>query len=268
MEKDILKTPVLPSKNRSEARLARILTLLVYLAAMAVGEGIAVYSSRQDGMVIYGFTFAILLAHFYLERESLERKLLLALALVPLIRLSDLAIPLASFYDLYRYVIISIPVLIATVAVLRVMEFQPDDVGFLVRYLPLQIAVALTGIPLGLAGYFIFNPQRLVIGLTWGDMVLPGIIFVVCVGFVQELIFRGLLQHASGQILGGWGILYVSLLFAISNMGQLSVLNMIFLFGVAVYFSLVVKKTGSLLGVSLAHGIMRMGVSLMMPVVV
>ena len=148
---------------------------------------------------------------------------------------------------------------------MRVLQFGPDDVGLQVRRLPLQIAVALTGIPLGLAGYLILEPQTLVIGLTWGDVVLPGIIFVVCVGFVQELIFRGVMQRASGEVLGRWGILYISLLFAILSMGQLSVLNMVFMFGVAVYFSWVVKETGSLLGVSVAHGIMGLGVYLVMP---
>ncbi|MCL0059186.1 CPBP family glutamic-type intramembrane protease [Dehalococcoidia bacterium] len=129
--------------------------------------------------------------------------------------------------------IISVPVVIATLAVMRVLEFGADDVGFAVRRLPLQIAVALTGVPLGLAGYLILEPQTLVIGLTWGDMVLPGTIFVVCVGFVQELIFRGVMQRASGEVLGRWGILYISLLFAILSTGQLSVLNMVFMFRVA-----------------------------------
>ncbi|MCL0095357.1 hypothetical protein M1O52_02345 [Dehalococcoidia bacterium] len=86
--------------------------------------------------------------------------------------------------------IISVPVVIATLAAMRVLEFGADDVGFAVRRLPLQIAVALTGVPLGLAGYLILEPQTLVIGLT-------------------------------------------SLLFAILSTGQLSVLNMVFMFRVA-----------------------------------
>ena len=264
MEKDILGTPPLP-RHRAEARLAKILTLLVYLAAIAVAEWVAAYSSRQDGMIVYAFIFAILPAHFYLERESPEGKLLLALALAPLIRIIDLAIPLASFYDLFRFAIISVPVVIATFAAMRVLEFGVDDVGLTLRRLPLQIAVALTGIPLGVAGYLILEPQTLVIGLTWEDMLLPGIIFIVCIGFVQELIFRGVMQRASKGVLGRWGILYISLLFAILSMGQLSVLNMVFMFGVAVYFSWVVRQTGSLLGVSVAHGIMVLGVYLVMP---
>lgn len=231
MEKDILGTPSL-HRRRAEARLLKVLTLLVYLVAIAVAEWVAAYSSRQDGMVVYAFIFAI---------------------------------PLVSFYDLFRFAIISIPVLIATFAAMRVLEFGVDDVGLTLRRLPLQIAVALTGIPLGLAGYLILKPHTVVIGHTWEDMVLPGIIFIVCIGFVQKLIFRGMMQRASQGVLGRWGILYISLLFAILSMGQLSVLNMVFMFGVAVYFSSVVKQTGSLLGVSVAHGIMALGVYLVMP---
>ena len=82
MEKDILGTPPLLRRG-AEARLAKVLTLLVYLAAIAVAEWVAAYSSGQDGITIHAFTFAILLFHSHLEREAPERRLLLALALAP-----------------------------------------------------------------------------------------------------------------------------------------------------------------------------------------
>ncbi len=52
-----------------------------------------------------------------------------------------------------------------------------------------------------------------------------------------------------------WGILYVSLLFAVLHMGFLSWIVVVFVFIVGLFFGWVVKKTGSLLRVTLAHGI-------------
>jgi membrane protease YdiL (CAAX protease family) len=56
-------------------------------------------------------------------------------------------------------------------------------------------------------------------------------------------------------VFGGWGIIYVSYIFAILHIGFLSWIDVVFVFGVALFFGWVVKKTGSLLGVTLSHGI-------------
>ncbi len=60
-------------------------------------------------------------------------------------------------------------------------------------------------------------------------------------------------------------MLYVSGLFAILHMGFLSWLDVIFVFSVALFLSWVVKKTGSLLGVTLSHGITNIMLFLVVP---
>ena len=64
----------------------------------------------------------------------------------------------------------------------------------------------------------------------------------------------------------GWrGIIYISLLFAVLHMGFLSWLDVVFVFAVALFFSWVVKKTGSLFGVTLSHGITNIVLFLIAP---
>ncbi len=46
----------------------------------------------------------------------------------------------------------------------------------------------------------------------------------------------------------------MSLLFTVMHLGFLSLIDVVFVFLVALFFGRVVKKTGSLLGVTLAHG--------------
>jgi len=260
----MFKAPPLP-RSHTGVRLEKILPWVIYLAAITEAEWVTTYSNPHIGAIIHAIIFAALVAHSRLESKSPEAKLLLALTLAPLMRIIDVMIPIVSFYQLYRYVMVSAPLLIATVVVMRVLKFGMEEVSFTLRHIPLQMAVAASGIPLGAIAYLILKPQSLIIGLTWGDIVLPGIIFILCTGFVQELIFRGVMQHASLEVLGRWGIFYISLLFAILSMGRFSGLSMLFMFGVALFFSWMVKRTGSLLGVILAHGIMNMVLCLIAP---
>jgi hypothetical protein len=125
--------------------------------------------------------------------------------------------------------------------------------------------VALSGLLFGVIEYLILAPEPMVTELTWQEVWLPALIFLMCTGFVEEFIFRGVLQRTAVEVFGGWGIIYVSLLFAVLHMGFLSLIDVVFVFFVALFFSWVVKKTGSLLGVSLAHGITNIILYLVVP---
>ncbi len=57
----------------------------------------------------------------------------------------------------------------------------------------------------------------------------------------------------------------MSLLFAVLHIGFLSLIDVVFVFAVALFFGWVVKKTGSLLGVTLAHGITNILLYLVVP---
>ena len=100
---------------------------------------------------------------------------------------------------------------------------------------------------------------------TWQAVWWPALIFLVCTGFVEELIFRGVLQRSAVALWGWRGIIYVSLLFAILHIGFLSWIDVVFVFAVAVFFAWVVKRTGSLLGVTLSHGITNIVLYLVAP---
>jgi membrane protease YdiL (CAAX protease family) len=74
------------------------------------------------------------------------------------------------------------------------------------------------------------------------------------------------LQRSTGQGLGHWwGILYVAALFAVLHFGYRSVLDVLFVFGVGGLFGWIVARTGSLVGVTLAHGLTNIMLFLVMP---
>lgn len=205
----------------------------------------------------------ILLASF--RHEHPQRKLFLTLALAPLIRVLSLSMPLAGFAQLNWYVITSIPLLAATFVIIRMLRYRRSDVGLTLGAVPLQLVIALSGVFFGLAEYYILRPQALVDSLSWQSVLLPALILLVATGFTEELVFRGAMQQSAVQVLGTRGIVYVAAIFAVLHIGYLSVLDVAFVFAVALFFGWIVKRTGSLLGVTLSHGLTNVTLYLLIP---
>ena len=61
------------------------------------------------------------------------------------------------------------------------------------------------------------------------------------------------------------GLVYVSALFAVLHIGHLSVADVMFVFLVGLVFASLVRRTGSLFGVTLAHGATNIGLFLVFP---
>ena len=84
---------------------------------------------------------------------------------------------------------------------------------------------------------------------------------------VEELIFRGVLQKLAEDVMGIKGILFISLIFAILHIGFYSILDVVFVLLVSLVFAAIVKKTGSLIGVILSHGLANTVLFLIAPFV-
>jgi len=155
--------------------------------------------------------------------------------------------------------------LVATILVVRALGFSREQLGLTIRKIPTQFLVTLTGFAFGIAEYYILRPEPLIASPTWQSMLSAGLILLVCTGFAEELIFRGVIQRAAVQALGRFGLLYVALLFAILHIGYRSVADMILVFVVALLFGWVAEATWSLLGISLSHGLTNIVLFLVMP---
>ncbi len=238
---------------------------LVYLLAITIAEVITVTNEPVWGVVCHIIILAAAILHSALSRGQTQQQLLLSLVLVPLVRIISLSMPLADIPKVWWYPIIYVPLLVAAVMVVHILGLRAEQVGLNFRLLPVQLVVALSGLVFGVLEYLILKPEPLVIGLTWQEIWLPALILLVCTGFVEEFIFRGVLQYTAQGIFGLWGIVYVSLIFAILHIGFLSWIDGIFVFAVALFFGWIVKKTGSLLGVTLSHGITNILLFLVVP---
>jgi len=258
---------VLPARWVSgySSRAVRLGIALGYLALITVAELVTTFVNPRAGLILHGALLIILLAHSALTAGDPYHRLLLGLVLAPLTRILSLCLPLVDFPQLYWYLIISIPLVVATVLTIRLLGFSREQLGLTVRRVPLQLLVALTGITFGMVEYRILRPNALIDDVTWRNFFVAGMILMVCTGFAEELIFRGVIQRASIQALGRFGLLYGAILFAVLHIGYASVLDVVFVFIVALLFGWITEATWSLAGVTLAHGITNIVLFLIMP---
>ncbi len=239
---------------------------IIYLLAIIAAETVTVFVQPVWGIVCLAIVLVAVIVHSALASDSRYRHLVLSLALVPLVRIISLSMPLVNIPQIWWFPIIYAPLLAAAIVVVRILGLRAREVGLNFRLFPIQLAVGLSGFLFGVIEYFIMAPEPMIIELTWQEVWLPALIFLVCTGFIEEFIFRGVLQRTATEVFGGWwGIIYVSLLFAVLHIGFLSLIEVIFVFFVALFFGWVVKKTGSLFGVSLAHGITNIILYLIVP---
>ena len=62
-----------------------------------------------------------------------------------------------------------------------------------------------------------------------------------------------------------WGLGYVALLFGVLHIGYLSVLDVVFVMAVGLMFGYIVRWGGSILGVTLAHGLTNIMLFIVLP---
>ncbi len=238
----------------------------LYAAAVTAAEVVTAYYSPLYGIACHMVLLMALLVHASLAYKQAINLIYLALTLAPMIRIMSLSMPLIGVPPMYWYLIISLPLFAAAAYVMRFAGFKPKEVGLIVGNLPLQLLVAFIGVPLGLMEYLILKPAPLAPELTFQHVWLPALILLVCTGFLEEFIFRGIMYRASVETLGRWySIIYISFIFGVLHITHQSPLDLFFVFAVAVLFSIIVGFFRSLLGVSLAHGLTNIGLYIIWP---
>lgn len=247
----------------------RLVTLpfvpLVYLVAITIAEMLTTMVEPRLGIIAHGLVLIVLLIHAALAPERVLCNFLLALALAPLIRILSLAIPLPSFPFVYWYALVGAPLLMAVYIVYRTAGLTRAEVGLTWGKLPAQLAVSVTGLGLGYLEYQILRPAPAIPEWNVEQLILPALILLIFTGFLEEILFRGVMQRTARDMLGLAGVVYVALIFAVLHLGYHSALDVIFVFAVGMFFGLIVLQTGSIFGVTLAHGLTNITLFLVYP---
>ncbi len=252
--------------SRDERAVRKI--AIAYLLAVAVAELLTTYTQPRNGLVLHGALVLILVVHTALTWERPAYQFLMALTFAPLIRLLSLSLPMARFPQVYWYMITSIPLFATVWMAMGRLGLDWDSVGLNLRAWAAQIPISLVGLGLGYLEYQILKPRPLAAAFTWQQIWLPALILLVCTGFEEEIIFRGLMQRTTDDSLGRWSIVYVSTLFAVLHIGYRSFADVVFVFAVAMFFGYSTRKTKSIIGVTMAHGLTNIVLFLVAPFLV
>ncbi len=238
----------------------------MYLFFLIVAEFVTCYFLHV-GVMIHLCVLGALLIHSVVLDDKPVSGLLTAMSVAPLIRILGLSTPLVHFSQISWFAIVSVPMFITGITIARMQGLSASQVGLIPpkkKYLPLEVAIIVICFPIGFIEYQLLQPSALA-DLNFQSMLAPSLIMIINTGFLEEVIFRGLLQYHAFRLGGFQGILLVSVLF-----GALHITNLVFwdsiLAGlVGLMFALVVRKTGSLWGVSIAHGVVNVTLFLIAP---
>ena len=242
---------------------------ILYVVLISVAELLTVLTDARWGLALHIGILTALIVQASLVLDQPYHKLLLALALAPLIRILSLSMPLQDLDLMYWYAVVGVPMMLTALVVARTLGLSWRNLGltlgFTKRSLRIQAAVVTAGLAFGVAEYFILKPEPLIDEFSWGAFWLPALILLIGTGFNEELVFRGVMQSASSDALGKSAILYVTVVFAVLHLGYKSAVDVAFVFAVGLMFGLVVAKTRTLLGVTLSHGITNIALYLVVP---
>ena len=238
----------------------------LYLGVLSITEILTAAGNPRSGLMLYGLWLMLLILHSALKWECPLHRFLLSLALVPLIRITSLSLPLAGLPLPLWYLLITLP-LLATVAMMApTLQFSWREIGLNRQFLPVQVLVGSTGLVLGYLGSQILKSAPLFTPSTWMEFWASAFVLLICTGLTEELIFRGIIQRAAVESLGGFGMVYAAVLHTMLHAGHQSPLLILFVFGVNLFFGWVVARTHNILGVTICHGLINIIIFVGMPV--
>lgn len=253
--------------GRKRIAISQILLLLIAVWIIAA-EAVTTFNSPTRGLWMHASLLSVLIGLTLFEKSRPVSRTWLCLAFAPLIRVISLSMPLSSFRLIYWYLLTGLPIFLAAFATIRYFRLPRERFGLRANWSFGQWFVGLTGLGLGYVEYLILQPQPLISETTLLAVLEVLLILVIFTGLAEEVIFRGLMQHAVERVFGGVGVVYVAGIFAVLHLGYRSLADLVFVFLVALYFGYYVRRTRSILGVTLAHGLTNVSLFLIFPFLV
>lgn len=237
-----------------------------YAVLLAAAEILVAQMQPYAGLILHSLLLIGAMAYGARCWSGPAYRFWVGMSLAPLIRLVSFSLPLPLVPLMYWYLLVSVPLFGAVFVIQRFLLRVPwERMGLHSRGLLPQIGVSLLGVPLGMLEHQILQPAPLVSGQREEEFLIAALILLISTGFLEELIFRGILQHVATEMMGRWGIVYISLVFAVLHIGYRSVGDFFFVLGVALVFGWYVHRTRSIVGVSLAHGLINIWLFLIAP---
>ncbi len=177
------------------------------------------------------------------------------------------------FSNIYLGVIVSTLVRIAITVSLswvlstKLLKIDTEELGLKVKKVDIGIIVAVIALPVLILIFYAFilpgQPYVAKEGMFWGTLISAVFGIGIADGFCEELVFRGIIFRYMKKTLGVWAAVIIpAILFSlahIKNMETFNVTDLVILTlagsSVAIMFSLIALKTGSIYPGAFAHAL-------------
>ena len=188
--------------------------------------------------------------------ESIVFKIYQALMLLPILRLVNMSMPIFFEMTLYSYVFIYAPLIIPIYFVLSHQKFTLAQIGItkknFIKYLP---AAVMVGFILGDIEYITIRAGYLIPDLSFWNILKLSIVMILFVGFIEELIFRSVLQTRLEEAFGMFpGLIGASFMFGIMHSGYGTVYEIFFTSFAGFVVGVIFQRTRSLPLITIVHG--------------
>ncbi len=250
--------------------------LAISCVAIAAAEACIAYWNVSIGAVLdaalaFVLVNAFLLGELRAGRPDATRErpawavAALALALVPVARLVSLAMSVGEGTPLGAYALVGASLLVGALLAIYVGPFEQVRPRLTTSSWRPQLLIAAAGVPLGIAAFAVERPiDPFARTGSWAHLIIASAVLVVFSAFAEEVLFRGVLQEGLTQVFGPAGVAIGAVLFG-STYLAVGGAYAAFATVVGLAFGWLVRRTDSLVGVALSHGLMNVGLLVVWP---
>jgi len=224
-----------------------------YVAAIAGVEWVAAFGSPVAAAALAGVLLVALLSHYVWSGEPA----LAALALVPLLRIASLALATGNMVG--SCVLAGVPVLIGVVLAAMALDLQGVLALWQIR-LRSQWHVAVGTLVLARVAAAVLDVAPVAPDRSLAQVLVATAVVFVFAGVLEELLFRGIVQAALAAVVRGWSVPLADVLFAATYLGSGSWAYTVFMAAFGLACGWWVRRTGSVAGAAVAHGLLAAGV--------
>ena len=178
--------------------------------------------------------------------------------LIPLLRVINTSMPIFLPLTIYWFPFIYTPMYIPIYLVAKNQGYTKAQIGLKLnnREITIHILIGLLiGAILGYIEYQVLHPESLIEELNLSNLIKITLIMFLCIGLVEELIFRSILQTKLEQLFNPTtGLIIASLIFGAMHSGYSLPLEIIFATSTGLLMGYLFQKTKSLYLITSIHG--------------
>jgi hypothetical protein len=159
------------------------LDLILLTGLIVLAESLLYAGNMKASMAVHAFTLTLLI----LSAIYLDDRMYIALMLLPLFRLLNVAMPIFFQLTIYSYSLVYAPMFIPMYFIVKERIFSRSEIGITAKdfwfYLPLAIAI---GFALGWGEYYVLRPGVLIPDFGLKSILVLSLTMILFVGVVEE----------------------------------------------------------------------------------